>query len=245
VAGRWTPDEPAAISVEDGLAETLGLKLGDRLTLRHGRHAGRGPHHQPAQGGLGLDAGELLRHVPGGQLPDVPVTYISAYRRPSTPGFRQRAGAAFPNITNVDMSSTIAQVQRVLGQVIRAVEFLFGFTLAAGLVVLFAAVTATRGEREREFAILRAVGAGRSLLRRCSAPNCWAWAAGGLAGVAGGGGRGLGAGALRLRIQLERLALGAAGRRLAGGVLALAAGWWGLRSVLRTPVVETLRKAAQ
>jgi len=69
-------------------------------------------------------------------------------------------------VTNVDMSQTIAQVQRVLGQVIGAVEFLFVFTLAAGLVVLLAAVTATRTEREREFAILRAVGAGSGLLKQ-------------------------------------------------------------------------------
>ena len=54
----------------------------------------------------------------------------------------------------------------MLDQVIRAVEFLFGFTLAAGLVVLFAAVTATREERAREFAVMRAVGARASLLRQ-------------------------------------------------------------------------------
>ena len=30
---------------------------------------------------------------------------------------------------------------------------------------------------------------------------------------------------------------------LAGAVLALSAGWWGLRAVLNTPVVETLRKS--
>jgi putative ABC transport system permease protein len=30
-----------------------------------------------------------------------------------------------------------------------------------------------------------------------------------------------------------------------GGVLALAAGWWGLRGVLRRPVMETLRRAAE
>jgi putative ABC transport system permease protein len=46
------------------------------------------------------------------------------------------------------------------------VEFLFAFTLAAGLVVLFAAVTATREERAREFAIMRAMGARASLLRQ-------------------------------------------------------------------------------
>ena len=54
----------------------------------------------------------------------------------------------------------------MLDQVIRAVEFLFGFTLAAGLVVLFAAVTATREARAREFAVMRALGASGSLLAR-------------------------------------------------------------------------------
>jgi putative ABC transport system permease protein len=79
-------------------------------------------------------------------------------------GLRQRAGA--PSRTSPTWTSrqSIAQVQRVLDQVIRAVEFLFGFTLLAGLVVLFAAVTATREARAREFAIMRAVGASSRLL---------------------------------------------------------------------------------
>ena len=184
----------------------------------------------------------------------MPVSYISAYRAPepkaavagqaSPQSFDNELVKAFPNITNVDMSSTLAQVQRVLDQVIRAVEFLFGFTLAAGLVVLFAAITATREERAREFAIMRAVGARASLLRQVQRAE--------LAGV------GLLAGFLA---SLVALAVGWALARyvfdfswtgswtvpvlgsLAGAVLALAAGWWGLRSVLNTPVVETLRKA--
>jgi hypothetical protein len=134
-------------------------------------------------------------------------------------------------------------VQRVLDQVIRAVEFLFGFTLAAGLVVLFAAVTATREERAREFAIMRAVGARASLLRQVQRAELVG--VGLLAGLLASGGRGggLGAGALCVRFRLDRRPgcrwLGA----LAGAVLALAAGWWGLRDVLRRPVVETLRRA--
>src|SRR5690606_40955899 len=63
-------------------------------------------------------------------------------------------------------SSDLAQVQLVLDQVIRAVEFLFVFTLAAGLAVLFAALSATRESRSREFALLRAMGAGSRLLRQ-------------------------------------------------------------------------------
>src|SRR5205807_9994964 len=97
---------------------------------------------------------------------NVPVTYMGSFRAPGRRGFDNALVRAYPNITEVDMSATLAQVQSVLDKVIRAVEFLFGFTLAAGVVVLFAAVTATREERAREFAIMRAVGASGSLLRQ-------------------------------------------------------------------------------
>src|SRR5205085_7899801 len=99
-------------------------------------------------------------------LPDMPVTFMGAFHAPAQHGFDNQLVRTFPNVTNVDMTATLNQVQGVLDKVIRAVEFLFGFTLAAGLVVLFAAVTATREERAREFAIMRAVGARASLLRQ-------------------------------------------------------------------------------
>jgi putative ABC transport system permease protein len=70
----------------------------------------------------------------------------------------------FPNVTSVDLRATFTQIQNVLDQVIRAVEFLFAFTLMAGLLVLTAAVTSTREERKREFAIMRALGATGRLL---------------------------------------------------------------------------------
>jgi putative ABC transport system permease protein len=144
------------------------------------------------------------------------------------------------------MSSTFTQVQRVLDQVTRAIEFLFAFTLAAGLVVLFAAVTATREERAREFAILRAMGARSSLLRQVQRAE--------LLGV------GLLAGLLAsLVASLVGWALAhyvfqfdwvvslwvPLWGSVSGALLALAAGWWGLREVLRRPVVETLRRAVQ
>ena len=144
------------------------------------------------------------------------------------------------------MTATIGQVQGVLDKVIRAVEFLFGFTLAAGLVVLFAAVTATREERAREFAVMRAVGARASLLRQVQRAE--------LIGV------GLLAGFLASAVAsvvgwaLARYAFGFAWNAslavpllgaLAGAVLALAAGWWGLREVLSRPVVSTLRQASE
>lgn len=244
VAGRWVADEAGAASVEEGLAKELGLKLGDRITFDMA-----GQRIESRITSLRkVDWGSLRVNFfvlyPVALMQDVPLTYISAFRAPDKPGFDNALVRAYPNITNVDMSSTIAQVQRVLGQVIRAVEFLFGFTLAAGLVVLFAAVTATRSEREREFAVMRAVGAPSKLLRQVQRAE--------LVGV------GLLAGFLASLVAvvvgwaLARYVFEFAwtaspwvplGGALAGAVLALAAGWWGLRSVLRTPVVETLRKA--
>ncbi|MES2360642.1 MAG: FtsX-like permease family protein [Pseudomonadota bacterium] len=254
VAGRWTAGEKDAVSVEEGLAKTLGLKLGDALRFDMGGQLSEAKITSLRKVDWGSMRVNFFVMYPVAELKDVPVSYISAFRAPEprpvlagqarAPSFDNELVRAFPNITNVDMSSTLAQVQRVLDQVIRAVEFLFGFTLAAGLVVLFAAITATREERAREFAIMRAVGARASLLRQVQRAE--------LAGV------GLLAGFLA---SLVALAVGWGLARyvfdfswtgswtvplfgsIAGALLALAAGWWGLRSVLNTPVVETLRNA--
>jgi putative ABC transport system permease protein len=245
-AGRWTDDEADALSVEEGLAQELGLKIGDRLGFDIAGIVTEGRITSLRKVDWGSMRVNFFVIFPRAQMEEVPLTYISAFRAPPAgSAFDNALVRQFPNITNVDMSQTIAQVQRVLGQVIRAVEFLFAFTLAAGLVVLLAAVTATRGEREREFAVLRAVGASSGLLRQVQRIE--------LLGV------GLLAGVLASVVAvvvgwaLARYAFEFAwtasplvplAGALAGAVLALAAGWWGLRGVLRTPVVETLRRAA-
>ncbi|MDP2264612.1 MAG: ABC transporter permease [Hydrogenophaga sp.] len=245
VAGRWTDNEPDALSVEDGLAEELGLKLGDRLGFEIAGQVSEGRITSLRKVDWGSMRVNFFVVFPVAQVPDVAVSYISAFRAPEGDAqFDNALVRAYPNITNVDMTQTIAQVQRVLGQVIGAVEFLFAFTLAAGLVVLLAAITATRGEREREFAILRAVGAGSGLLRQVQRIELLGVGllAGFLASVVA-----VAVGWALARFVFEfawtaSLWVPLAGS-LAGALLALAAGWWGLRSVLRTPVVETLRRA--
>jgi putative ABC transport system permease protein len=169
VAGRWTPDESGAISVEDGLAETLGLKLGDTMRFDIAGVLQEGRITSLREVDWGSMRVNFFVMFPNAVLPpELPATFIAAFRAPPAqtgqPGFDNALSRAFPNITNVDVSASIAQVQRVLDQVIRAVEFLFGFTLATGLVVLFAAITATREQRAREFAVMRALGAGSRLL---------------------------------------------------------------------------------
>jgi putative ABC transport system permease protein len=246
VAGRWVPEEQGAVSVEEGLATTLGLRLGDTLRFDIAGITSEARVTSLRKVDWGSMRANFFVMYPVSALPDVPVTYMGAFRAPERKGFDNALVREFPNITDVDMTATLNQVQGVMDKVIRAVEFLFGFTLAAGVVVLFAAVTATREERAREFAIMRAVGARSSLLRQVQRAE--------LVGI------GLLAGFLASAVAsvvgwaLAKYAfdftwtaspLVPLAGALAGAVLALAAGWWGLREVLSRPVVETLRKAAE
>ena len=246
VAGLWTPDEPGAISLEEGIAKTLKLKLGDSLRFEVGGMQTDTKITSLRKVNWGSMRANFFAMYPVNQLPNVPSTYMSAFRSPATPGFDNQLVRAFPNITSVDMTATIAQIQRVLDQVIGAVEFLFGFTLAAGLVVLFAAVTATREERAREFAIMRAVGAQSTLLRQVQRAELMGVGllAGFLASVVAmvvGWALAKYVFEFDWNVSLWVPLFGA----VSGALLALVAGWWGLRDVLRRPVVETLRRAAQ
>ncbi|MBX3588466.1 MAG: FtsX-like permease family protein [Ramlibacter sp.] len=246
VAGAWTEDEAGAISVEEGIAQTLGLKLGDELRFDIGGIDSSARVTSLRKVDWGSMRANFFVMYPVARMPDLPVTYLSAFRAPATRGFDNALVRAFPNITNVDMTATLNQVQGVLDKVIRAIEFLFGFTLAAGLVVLFAAVTATREERAREFAIMRAVGARASLLRHVQRAELAGVGllAGFLASVVAAA---VGWALARYAFEFEwtvSLWVPLVGA-LAGAVLALAAGWWGLREVLTRPVVDTLRRAAE
>lgn len=244
-AGRWTAEEADALSVEEGLAKELGLKLGDRLGFDIAGQVREGKITSLRKVDWGSMRVNFFVIYPVSAMPGLPATVITAFRAPQgVNGFDNALSRDFPNITNVDVSAQIDQVQRVLGQVIRAVEFLFAFTLASGLVVLFAAVSATREARAKEFAIMRAMGAGRALLSKVQRAE--------LAGVGALAGLLASLAAIAVGWALARYAFefqwtaspwvplaGAA----AGALLALAAGWWGLREVLRRPVVETLRRA--
>ena len=243
--GQWVPEEPGAASVEEGIAKTLGLKMGDTLRFDIGGVQSETRITSMRKVDWGSMRANFYVMFPVSTLQDVPSTYMGAFKAPATKGFDNALVRQFPNVTNVDMTTTINQVQRVLDQVIGAVEFLFGFTLAAGLVVLFAAVTATREERAKEYAVMRAVGAQGKLLRQVQRAE--------LAGV------GVLAGFLASIVAaivgwaLARFVFDfewtvslwvPLASAMAGAVLALAAGWWGLRDVLRRPVMETLRRAA-
>jgi putative ABC transport system permease protein len=245
-SGKWVPDEAGGLSVEEGLAETLHLKLGDTLKFDIAGVPAEGRITSLRKVDWGSMRANFFVMFPQAKMPDLPATYIAAFRAPATAGFDNGLSREFPNVTVVDVSASIAQVQGVLDQVVRAVEFLFTFTLAAGLVVLFAAITATREARAREFAVMRALGASGKLLGQVQRAELLG--VGALAGfLASIAAVAVGWALARFVFQFSWNAspwVPLAGA-VAGALLALGAGWWGLRDVLRRPVVETLRAAAQ
>ncbi len=244
VEGAWQAHDAQGLSIEEGIAKTLKLKLGDTL-----RFDMAGVLHETRITSVRRVDWTSMRAnffvmYPVEQMPaTVPFTYIAAFRAPEG-SFDNQLIQRYPNVTSVDMGATLNQVQSVLGQVVSAVEFLFLFTLAAGLVVLFAAVTATREERAREYAVLRALGASNQLLAQVQRAE--------LAGVGALAGFLATTVAMLMGWALARYAfefnwtaspwvpvLGTA----VGALMALAAGWLGLRDVLKRPVMQTLRQA--
>ena len=247
LAGRWTQGEQDGVSVEQGIAETLGLKLGDRLRFDMG-----GVTHEARITSLRKVDWTSMRAnffvlFPLADMPGLPMTWLAAFRTPEGDSrFESRLVRQFPNVTSVDMRASLAQVQRVLDQVIQAVEFLFAFTLAAGVMVLLAAVGAGRQAREREYAIMRALGASRALLAQVQRTE--------LLGVGFLAGFMASTMALAVGWALARYAFEFKWTPLwwaplagggAGALLAWAAGSLSLAGVLRQPVVQTLRQAAE
>jgi putative ABC transport system permease protein len=246
VAGKWVPDEADGLSVEEGLAKTLGLKLGDTMVFDVGGQMVSGRITTLRKVDWGSMRVNFFVMFPRASMGDLPLSYISAFKAPPAAAFDNRLAAQFPNVTAIDVSATIAQVQGVLDQVIHAVELLFAFALVAGLVVLVATVSATREARAREFAVMRAVGASGALLSRVQQVE--------LAGIGALAGLLAASAAVAVGWSLATWVfefhwsppwwVPVAGA-LSGGVLALGAGWWSLHEVLARPVMETLRRASQ
>ncbi len=253
--GQWTNNEDGAISVEEGLAKTLRLKLGDRL-----RFDVAGVQVESKITSLRKVDWQSMRAnffvlYPKSAMPDFPVTYLAAFKTASALQattdkasesyvFDNQLVQAFPNITLIDLTQSINELGNVIGKVTRAVESLFAFTLAAGVLVLLATLYSTGSHTQRDFALMRALGASRKQLRRVQAFQ--------LAGIGALSGFLAASVALALAWALAKWVfnfewtlspvLPVVGL-LVGAVLTLAIGWWALRGILNQPVMQSLRSA--
>lgn len=245
-AGAWfgTAAQPQ-VSLEAGLAKLLGLKLGDRLRFDVTGIEVEAPVTSLRKLNWNTFKVNFFVLMPPGALRDFPATYVTSFHLdPRARGVLDGLIARYPGLTAIDVTPLLAQTQRMLLQVVGAVQLLFGFTLAAGVLVLYTALTATRDERLREIALMRALGAARAQVRAVQRAEFVA--SGALAGLlAAAGAYGIGW-LLAARVFDFPLAfdpwLVPAG--MAGGIAcAWAAGWLSLRRVLDRPAAATLRGA--
>ncbi len=245
-SGRWfAPGASDEVSIEAGIAKTLGVKLGD--TLRFDIAGATAEGRITSIRKLDWDSMHVNFFVifPPAALATMAQTWISAFHLPEgQPAFTNRLVAAFPNITVIDTGAIFRQVQAIVDQVVRAVEFLFGFTLVAGVLVLYAALLSSRDERIREAALLRALGASRRQLTRAQLAE---FAGIGLiAGLLAAAGATAVGWVLATRAFDFPYTFGATAWLfgIAGGVvLATIGGWFGLRPVLNEAPMSTLREA--
>jgi putative ABC transport system permease protein len=244
VAGQYKPEEADAFSVEQGLAKTLKLKLGDRLSFDMAGTIQEGRITSLRKVDWSSMRVNFFVMAPKAEMPQWPVSYITAFKMPPMGKLDRTMVQTFPNVTVIDVSATLAQIQGILGQVITAVQFLFVFTLATGLIVLMAGLMTSRERRAKEWAVLRSLGATQNMLAAVQRVELLGLGAlsGALAATAA---LAIGWALAEKVFEFEWHAplwwplLGA----LIGALLAWMAGWWSLRGVVNRPVALTLRQA--
>jgi len=259
--GAWIAEAPNAISVEEGLATTLKLKLGDRLRFDIAGQISEARITSLRKVDWQSMRANFFVLYPKAAMPELPITYLAAFKTNTVrsdlvvgQALSDRASEAyaldnqmvraFPNITLIDLTQSINELGKVINKVTGAVESLFAFTLVAGMLVLLATLHATGSHTQRDFALMRALGASTQQLRRVQALQ--------LAGIGALSGFLAASVALALAWGLAKWvfnfewtlspALPVVGL-LVGSALTLSIGWWALREILNQPVMQSLRSA--
>jgi putative ABC transport system permease protein len=152
-------------SVEQGIAETLGIRLGDQLEFLLAGEPIRGPVTSLRE--VHWDSFNPNFFVIGspGSLDAYPSTYITSFYLPAgQPERIADLSRQFPAVTVLDVSSLMRQVRAIMERGSLAVEYVFAFTLVAGVIVLYAGIQSGRELRIQESAVLRTLGLRRRQL---------------------------------------------------------------------------------
>lgn len=246
-AGRfWSGTTPATpeLSVEEGFAETLGWKLGDRIAFDIAGQVFRARITSLRRVDWESFRPNFFVLASPRALEGFPASYITAVAvPPARTRFTARLVARFPNVSVIDVDAVLAQVRSTGDQVSKVVQVVFWFSLAAGVLVLLAAVSASQDERLLEGGVMRVLGGSRRQLRLAQASE---FAAIGLiSGLVAAIAASVLAGVVAERVfdlpWRPDWMLAAAGGAL-GTLAALLAGMFATRRVLDAPPSVTLRE---
>jgi len=164
----WTAGVPAGeVSVEEKLANRLGIVPGDRLTfsISSSTLEARVASLRRVQW-ESFHPNFFMIFSPG-SLNDLPTTYMTSFHVPAA----QKPVLAslvreYPSVTVLELDQVLSQIRAIVQQASTAVELVLLFVFAGGITVLFAALSASMEERFFEGALLRSFGASRQQLRR-------------------------------------------------------------------------------
>jgi putative ABC transport system permease protein len=245
VAGQWwKAGEIGGASLEEGIAKTLGIKLGDTLTYDVAGTRVSGKVTSLRKVDWDSFRVNFFALFPPGPLDSLPKTYVAALRADqANAGWLAAMVREFPNVLVIDVGELLHQVQTIMDDVALAVEFVFLFTLAGGVLVLEAAIAATQDERRFDAAVLRTLGASRRQLTAAQVSEFLALGA--LAGLlAAAGATAVG---YVLADRVFQIPFGWNARLWVVGVIGAAAcvavaGWLGTRSTLRQSPLAVLRQ---
>ncbi|MEQ1600651.1 MAG: FtsX-like permease family protein [Methylophilaceae bacterium] len=165
LAGRWwsvADSGKPLLSLEQGLAESLKIKLGDKLTYDIA-----GSPITLTVSSLRKVEWDTLRTnffavTPPGVLDEFAASYITSFHLPlGQEPLLNRLVSDYSNFTVIDLSALMEQIHAIMSKMTHALEYVFAFSLLAGVTVLYAALVATREERVREATLLRVLGASK------------------------------------------------------------------------------------
>jgi putative ABC transport system permease protein len=246
VQGEWFRQGDAAVlSVEEGLAKTLGIRMGDTLTydVAGSQFSARVSNFRKVQWDS-MQVNFFIMAAPG-MLENYPASYITSFHLPAVKVAAANALIKnYPNLLLIDIEAMIEQVRRVMDQIAQAMSAVFLFTLLSGITVLYAALLSTQDERIYQVAILRTLGADRNYLRRLHLTEFTTLGA--LSGILAAGGATLLGWVLAIRV-LEipyhpGVMIWLAG--IGGGtVMVTLAGWLATRRITEMPPLRVLQSA--
>lgn len=165
-AGRWwTPDEHGKpyISMEQDLANTLNIKLNDVLTFDIAGNALSLTVTSLRKVDWDTMRANFFAVTPPGVLEEFSASYISSFHLPQNANDRlNQLVKTYPNLTVIDIAALMQQVRGIMQKMSSTIQYVFLFSLLAGVAVLYAALVATQQERITEATLMRVFGASRA-----------------------------------------------------------------------------------
>ncbi|UOA09855.1 ABC transporter permease [Methylobacter sp. S3L5C] len=167
VAGNWwSNQQPGQVSIEQKLAGSLKIKLGDLLKFTVGSQQINATVTSIRELRWDTMKPNFYMVFSPGTLDAYPSTFITSFYLPeSQKNSLNTLVKKYPGTTILEVDLILKQFKTILTQLTQAINYLLYFALMAGFTVLFAAVYATLDERIYEGALMRTLGANRSLLR--------------------------------------------------------------------------------